>query len=306
MSVNLWLRGGLGNQLFQYSFGRFVSELLDMPLEIRTQLLPQEPDVYRSAGRWPQQIGDFAHRGTLHQEKGQPKNGTNLRSKAHTTLGFLLDHFPQQMARAGFFGGQIDKNWQDLLKKSYSNKSIYLNGYFIGRMAPLAQRDELLREIFTDRQGFSSTDKSNAGIEKTFRSELAVHIRLGDALVQQPRLIIDYPIFFETAFKQSLKNMGHQDIMLFSDQPDLAKKLIAKSVGKREVLVAGPGRPIDILREMSSCNGLVAAQSTFAWWGGFLQKEQTRIYMQGPWVSERSDSDRGIFPKSWNLVQSNF
>lgn len=305
MSVSLWLRGGLGNQLFQYAFGRQVSATTQKPLEIRTALLPSKPDLYRGSGRWPQQISDFQHSGTLRIERGQPEGATNFISKSHTSLGYFMDLFPQALAQAGFLGGQEEKDWGSLLRRASKRESIVLDGYFIDKTVPIAQREALVREIFTTAEQRPSQSPGGLKESRIPQPGLAVHVRLGDNLLQQPNLLTDYENFYEVAIRLATKEMGRLDIFVYSDQPDIAKRLISKVARGRNVVVATPASPIQTLRLMGSHIGLVAAPSTFSWWGGFLQGNQACVYMGSPWPNDRRAKGRRIYPDEWKLVQRN-
>ncbi len=305
MSVTLWLRGGLGNQLFQYAFGRQVSAITQLPLEIRTALLPSKPDLYRRSGRWPQQISEFQHSGTLRIEGGQPEGATNMISKRHTSLGYLLDMFPQTLAQAGFLGGQEEKDWGSLLRRATRRESIVLDGYFIDRAVPTAQREGLRREIYTTPEERPSQSPSSLKESRISQPGLAVHVRLGDNLLQHPNLLTDYESFYAEAISLATKELGRLDIFVYSDQPDIAKRLISKVSRGRNVAVATPASPIQTLRAMGLHSGLVAAPSTFSWWGGFLQVNQGCVYMGSPWPNDRMPKGRAIYPDEWKLVRRN-
>lgn len=306
MSVNLWLRGGLGNQLFQYAFGLFISRKFDLPLEIHTRLLPNTPDEYRGVGRWPQQIGDFGHSGKLHTGKFQLPGKTDLISKLHTSLGHLLDSHPVILAQLGYAGGQQDKDWDLLIEKLSKRQNIYLSGYFIEKRPALALRSTLVPQILGLDSGPlkpipDKSRKQNSNVEF-----LAVHVRLGDNLTMQPELLQHYLEYFREAMNLANKMHGAQKIKLFSDQPDLALKLITSFVGENEIITAPKASPLATLRDMATCNGLIATPSTFAWWGAFLQTDQSRVFMGSPWSPKKDFDSSMIFPDSWTLVPKKF
>lgn len=304
MSVNLWLRGGLGNQLFQYSFGLLVSQQMNLPLEIYSRLLPCKPDLYKGSGRWPQQISEFAHSGTLHTGKCQPHGDTDLVSKAHTALGYLLDLFPKSMAARGFAGGQREKNWNSMLKNASQRKAMYLNGYFIQKFAPERLRPTLAAQILKDSNGSHFEGQAMSARGYSNNDYMAVHIRLGDNVWQQKGLFQTHLDFFEHAVKRADLDLGKQNLLLFSDQPEVARDVLYGAVGSREIAIAKEASAIRALREMASCNGLIATPSTFAWWGGFLQRNQPRIYMGSPWVKGGEFDPATIYPEAWNLVST--
>ena len=59
--VSVFLRGGLGNQLFQYSAGLKISRMTGKKLILRTDLLPIQEDKIGGISRWPNQISEFSH-----------------------------------------------------------------------------------------------------------------------------------------------------------------------------------------------------------------------------------------------------
>ena len=298
MSVNLWLRGGLGNQLFQYSFALLVSRQMSLPLEIHSRLIPCEPDLYRDSGRWPQQISSFNHSGILHTGKCQPPGKTDFASKAHTALGYLLDSFPRTMANLGFIGGQQEKDWGSLIAQVSRRTEVYLNGYFIQKFAPYKLRSELVRQILGQE---SVSDFSHARPDREY---FALHMRLGDNILQNKNLFKYYGAFYKQAVRQVEDELGEQRFILFSDQPEIASDFLRNAIGVRDVSTSKTTSAIQTLREMASCSGLIATPSTFAWWAGFLQENQSRIYMGRPWSNASQFDDDSVYSDAWNLVST--
>jgi hypothetical protein len=215
-----------------------------------------------------------------------------------------MDLFPQALAQAGFLGGQEEKDWGSLLRRATKRESIVLDGYLIDKTVPIAKREALVREIFTTAEQRPSQSPSSLKESRIPQPGLAVHVRLGDNLLQQPNLLTGYENFYEVAIRQATKEMGRLDIFVYSDQPDIAKGLISKVARGINVVVATPASPILTLRIMGLHHRLVAAPSTFSWWGAYLGEKPGSIIVApetwfGPGVHSRGHYETDIYQENW-------
>lgn len=294
--IKVFLRGGLGNQLFQYAAGLHLSMIFERPLIIRHDLLPKKPDVFLGAGRWPEQISTFSHSGTLISSENQPFEKTNLSSKWRTLRYGLSGKYTMLASRLGYLTDAMegDFGFQELVANLPINKNIILDGYFQTLFFALPRRDIIRKEILGE-----NLDKR---IES--RDAMGIHIRLGDNLWQKPGLLQHYKDYYSAAVRKAGTPHGDSPkFAVFSDQEDLASTIMTEIECDWAIVKTSPSKPIEALRLMSAYNGLVASSSTLAWWAGFLQEDWSRVYVKHPWGQA---NDSSLIPKQWNKIFGNF
>lgn len=302
--VQLWLRGGLGAQLFQYSFARLLARERNAQLKIRTGLLPASSDIKNGYKRWPEQISSFGHFGELIEDIAAPKQGkTSLKSKGLTITRRLSDLNPRLLAHFGLVGGDYYFDWSGFEKIPPRNKLV-LNGLFVDYTAIAKDRELLRSEIFDIKSPDSDLGSSASSLGR----KVAIHMRLGDFLTLQPNLLDKYSAFYSTAIRISLNRDPNTEFVVFSDDAEMASKLMKRFVKGElnfEVFQDSHLRPIETLYLMASCSGLIAAKSTFAWWAGFLMKQKDGFVMfESPWVKDpKFTPENKIFPEDWTLLR---
>ena len=302
-TVEVWLRGGLGNQLFQYAFARSLKERSDCELIIRGDLLPKLDDVFNGHSRWAEQISTFRHAGRLLSKRHQPTSGTHLISKILTTQRIASDLAPSTMARLGVIAGNRFLNWDVTSRRLEGHKRLSLNNYFHD-MRPIKAIHNILRDEIRDVANPSKEMQSEVSHVK---EKMGIHIRLGDHVQMKTNLIERYVDTLKSAVAQLEMSKLNPNFALFSDDVNLAMDILDKAglSGDRVAPVRDQGlRPIETLHLLSSCSGLVATPSTFAWWGAFLQdRREYPIMFKSPWTNDPRDapSDK-IFLPEWKLL----
>lgn len=116
---------------------------------------------------------------------------------------------------------------------------------------------------------------------------LVVHIRRGDFELQSEQLGILQINYYERAVLavQTSLNMPRIKIYVITDQVEAAKKLFTES---SDVVVIDPTMLDEwrCLRLMSSARAVITANSTLSWWGGYLcHKNGGFMVIPDPWFA---------------------
>ena len=83
-----------------------------------------------------------------------------------------------------------------------------------------------------------------------------------------------YPLSYYQRAIDTLKHAG--PILVFSDNPTLAKKFFAPMASRKLTFVEGLNGPQQLYL-MTQCAGNVITNSTFAWWGAWLNQRPRRV-----------------------------
>lgn len=186
---------------------------------------------------------------------------------------------------------------------------ILLFGYFQSERYFAAISDEL-RALFTPREQLSAAARSTA--ERIARSSLSVsvHVRRGDytkATNAAIHGILDND-YYVRALGLLKDRLGREpDIFVFSDDPAAAGDALRLEQCDRITYVIGdPHRPWEDMTLMASCRHHVIANSSFSWWGAWLNRSSDKMVVAPrAWFSPqvmRKQNTCDLYPSEWILV----
>ncbi|MEZ4897627.1 MAG: alpha-1,2-fucosyltransferase [Saprospiraceae bacterium] len=262
------LQGGLGNQLFQYAFGR--------AMELRHNC----PVYY-----------DYSY-------FGLKPNGI-VAKRAFELHRFGLDLPKATIIRRylGKIGSRLNlKNFRIIEEKNFNSpeeiKKIH-QGYFIGYWQDVAYFQEYAEEIRRSiRAGFQLDDQNQALLRQIEQvNAVSVHVRRGDYLHPKLNRFLTQPVhYYQEAVKTISNQIDHPVFYFFSDDMEWVKTHLAHCRAKKiYVDINHDSHSYMDLILMSYCKHHILANSTFSWWGAYLDLHQEKII---------------IAPKEWqNSVQ---
>ena len=162
--------------------------------------------------------------------------------------------------------------------------------------------EDLIRKDFT----FASEPKNhNKEIAKAITSQQAVslHIRRGD-YVNIPSTnefhgtcSIEY---YQKAIEYILSKVSNAVFYIFSDDLPWAKENL--KVSALHIFVEGNDAVTNYedLRLMSLCQHHIIANSSFSWWGAWLNPSKTKIVIApGKWMNDPGFETKDLIPKAW-------
>jgi hypothetical protein len=284
MAVEVFLRGGLGNQLFQYAAGLYLSRKQGEDLVLRGDLLPLYPDAVANVSRWPVQITDFSSEGAIVSRSNQPPGATSNYSKMMQMRRMLGDRFETVMRRLGYIVG--DKvNPSDF---SRLNRIRVIDSYCASPQPASDLGDELRSQLLDLRR--PSKEFTYLIYESRAETPINVHLRLGDyRYLTNLYGSADYGVLSEVV--SEIRKSSDAPVWLFTDSPeDLSQKTLEKLSVKRVVGPKDLSTPLENLVALSSGSQLVCANSTFSWWSAFLKGPNGLVYYPRP-----KDSPLNIF-----------
>lgn len=255
------LRGGLGNQFFQYAAGKALAE--HHRTDLRLDLYTYTRHRYRKF-----ELGKFridaqeAARSEVHRFTGSNPIVRYINKREnylHCPSVFSQPHYH-------FF--------EDFLSLP---SDLYLNGYWQSEKY-FSNIHELIQQQY---QPASPLDTLNHDLKLQMEQEesVAVHVRRGDYATSN-----DYQGFFgllgksyyDEAITLMKGKLAHPKFYFFSDDPAWCE---ANFTGLQATFIrhnVGDDSYKDLLL-MSSCHHAIIANSTFSWWGAWLGTAPGRI-----------------------------
>ena len=296
-TVKVMLRGGLGNQLFQYGAGLALAKNVGARLLLDASLLPDAMRTHAGISRWPAQIGEFRHHGLLQESSFNSPSIARLRSIALQLERSIGDKTPAALARFGRFS-----NDQNAVKDHFlalRGNRILINSY-CNSSSYFLENDVEIRDSIRNLRDPSENYRRLAEEASTLRP-LAVHIRLGDYRNLSHIYGPFDPEYVREAINVQFALAGERPIWLFSDDPNLALKLtdqIGHSLQTHPLL--DKVSALETMLIMSKCNGLVASNSSFSWWAAYLSESlESKVIFPRPFFALSGPEE----PKDWLLRQ---
>jgi hypothetical protein len=278
------LQSGLGNQLFQYAFGRAVAERTRTKLRFDLSYFGLEP--HRGYA-----LGDFHIRATLHV--AEPRTEAEYRER-DAEAEFVMRRFKARILRENgldFDPGAIGR----------ATKNTYLAGYWQAE-GYFAEVAELIRKELTPRP----TERIRRGLAQIAgaRCAVAVHVRRGD-LVENPDMTAKFGVtgaeFFAPAAEEMLREHPTAEFFVFSDDPEWCARELR--LPGPTTLMSGGNAPFEDLALIASCDHAIISSSTFGWWGAWLGEHPGQLVIAPAIAFPGSKSEpSGMIPERWRRL----
>lgn len=291
--------GGLGNQMFQYAVGRHLSKKLNTKLKfdysfnlIRTDFDPKDItkifDIFNV-------IGEKATIQEIEKFKA-PRNKISVKKYYF----YIKNKYPS------FF-----RTKYNLIKESYYhfNKDIlslsshcYLSGYWQSEQY-FSDIENLIREDFRIKKPMFGNNLEIA--EKIKKTEsVSVHLRGRDYItrkeINKKHLTCDNS-YYERSLSLIREKIKNPQFFVFSDDPEWAKYFLKTNYSCTFVEGNSWNKTnYEDLRLMSLCKNNIIANSSFSWWGAWLNQNPNKIII-GPkkWFNDPGRKDDNPIPDSW-------
>lgn len=198
---------------------------------------------------------------------------------------------------------------QSKLAKVYTNEYEFLHinkkpfEVYIGYFMNLKYFDFIRNELINTLETREKLDLYNLEIINKMKStnSLGIHIRRGDFLSFQGGigLSLDY-------YKNAINfiNDKNMHIFIFSDDIEFVKndfiKLLSKNRGGVDIIDFNRGKnSYKDLILMKECKYLITANSSFSYFGAYLNKYAKLIITPKNWLGNIGDNTKYFIPKHW-------
>lgn len=272
------LCGGLGNQMFQFAlYTKFISLGKDVKLDKR--------DIERSIF----EVFDIDTEGIFADdtEKLSDRKRDIFSKVRRRLLGRKKTHYMEKVE------GEYDE-------KIFEMSDKYLDGYWQTEK----YFEGIKQSILQAYQFKNNLNSENERILKKIMSEetsVSIHVRMGDYNTEINQKIygnICTEQYYETAIAYFEENYKNPTFFLFSNEPEKLGKL---GQGRNTIVVDINSQPemawADMLL-MSKCKHNIIANSTFSWWGAWLNTySQKKVIAPKKWINNQAMVD--ICPEDW-------
>lgn len=287
MTLNIAIKGGLGNQLFQYAFATYLQRKFNCVVNLDVEPLSE-------------QLENLTPRPYLLNKLFLIKDLTD----AYTHDLFFTQNDPffrkifKKLIRSIKNYVYVGEHLQALpvLK---SDTTYYLDGYWQNReyaMAVLPELDQIANQF---------TSSSKLAPQLSGSGSAAIHIRRGDyvsnAFINSYHGVCDIH-YFHRAVAYLEKEKQITNYFVFSDDISWAKENIKLS--KPVQFVEGDvSEPFTDLFLMRLCPNMILSNSSFSCWAAYLNTHKDRtVIAPENWTRKDKTKDLPLFDVSWKVM----
>lgn len=304
--------GGLGNQMFQYAFGKGICDKVDGELYLDIShhqkfsisrlnkffdkhykhrkfalgIFNLDYKIAKQKHLWQFKVFNFEVKKKLFKifHKDISKIGRNTIKRRNKTF-----HFFEEQKKFRF-----DEEVMEIL--NVNNSNIFFYGYwqnpryFNHIKTQLIQDFNLVSFIPEQyREYEESIKKSNS---------VAIHIRRDDYLSYGRDTSLDY---YRKAVKLIQNQIKSPKFYLFSDNIEWCLENVDFQIQPQNITFIRPKQTTAIhdMALMNQCKHLIIANSTFSWWAAWLSEENKIIIAPKKWTQTYTNFENGIIPSYW-------
>ena len=245
------IKGGLGNQLFQYAVGRALALHHRLPLKL-------DLTIFKTYKLHRYLLDQFAIQADIATEDEiiKLKGRNNVLFSALRKAGLVKRKSYLKEKRSSYFDASV-----------FKNDDVYLDGYWQNELYFSDIREELLRDLTSISSMSDLGVFYMEGIKKS--NSVSLHVRRGNYLNLKNFNVLDIDYYMK-AVEYIRKNVEKPTFYIFSDDLEWCKN----SLGFLDncIFVDSTKTEIDDLKLMSFCKHNIIANSSFSWWGAWLNQ----------------------------------
>ena len=306
--IELILRSGMGNQMFEYAYARKMQSIMPEKIAINNAYMEKH---------------DFRKYSLHHFKLNEDVYVLNDKdAKRHLKLFYLKIPFA---FGKDFFKWRI-LHQQALGEEKYirrSNKGLYY-AHLPYESYSIENTKRKIKFLFGFFQNYSTVDDMEEILRKEFEivtppseknklildeikncNSVCLHIRRGDYLnpkwksmqvctekyyysaVEEAKRVLDNPVFY-------VFSTGHEDI-------EWIKTNYKFNANVKYVDLDNPD--YEELRLMKNCRHFIISNSTFSWWAAYLSdNKEKKVWSPSVWNKDDFNSN-AIYPKTWSKIE---
>lgn len=288
------LIGGLGNQLFQYAAGLQLAKLRQTTLKLDVQ-----PFEYYKLHQYS--LAAFQ----LRAEFATPREVAKFTGSTRNGLSWFVFKVAQKLKpvyRRKVIKEDHFRPYNPTLAKA--PKEVYLDGYWQSEKY-FAETKSLIRQEFTIK---IEPDPLSRQIAKQIAEthSISIHIRRGDyisnSVTNKVHGVTDLNYYHECV-KRVAQKVISPHFFVFSDDSAWVSENLWLDCPTTFVTHNDAAKNYEDLRLMSLCKHNIIANSTFSWWGAWLNANPDKmVFAPARWFNDSTIDTRDLFPDNWIKV----
>lgn len=281
--ITVKLKGGLGNQMFQYALGRTLS------LRHKTTLL-LDASRYTQDALYP---NDTPREYSLHHFKLYPELQVTEKSQYPSgTLEMITRRIKRKIATPNdymFDEGACNAKDGEFLEGFWQSER------YFAEIAPTIRADFALKEPFSD------AGKEVVNSIQQCVDSVSIHVRRGDYVASNTANAFHGSLaltYYDQATQLIRKQIPNPQWIVFSDDIPWCRQHFTFLDDVR--YVDQPAPDYEQLHLISLCKNHIIANSSFSWWGAWLNPVSSKtVIAPKNWVANSTIDTSAVVPASW-------
>ena len=297
MRILIDQQGGLGNQLFQYAAGLYFAKVYDASLEIvrvqeqravsfghsRTFLLSNFgiSAPFRKRTPWDRMMCSVAWHKRPLAEIARRLSRTQFFAQDSSTFNVFLPALPI----------------------APSTKSLYINGNFQAYGFAQGVEQQLRTELgFCEAPSGRNLDLLNE--IQASECPVSLHVRYGDYKAHSGGRSLLPMTYYQGAIKAIAERVVNPTYFVFSDDIGFARENLPKLEHVVFVDHNSEDTAHQDLRLMAACSHHIIANSTFSWWGAWLNPNPQKIVAFPSLWFNLNPTQPDLMPPTWQRIET--
>jgi hypothetical protein len=269
--------GGLGNQLFQYAAGRYFAKKHRASLRIAVDR--QEKLLSHGHPR-PFLLPKFAICADFRQISTLERLFLSISPRIELATRPIRAFRNIQVVRETHPQVHV---FDPSLVIPNGARTAYLVGMW-QCYPPVEMIAEDLRAELSFREPPKGENIELARLIQATPNAVSVHLRRGDYALEHPDSVLSSE-YYQSAVRQMRERLGHATFFVFSDELAFAREFAATNSDCIVVAHNSDESAHEDLRLMSLCRHHIVANSTFSWWGAWLNPRKDKaVLLPRKWV----------------------
>lgn len=288
--ITVRIKGGLGNQLFQYAIGYALAKESGQELRFNPSFTSNMTPRGYKLPNLQVQYSDVV------EDKELPSKVRILKNKYVNKACRLVKGGEIYKYKNGIYFLEKDESSRPGVLKLRA-ENMYIDGYFQSEKYFVKYRGDLLKQIKPSYAPEGEYEKVLGEI-KTFNS-VAVHVRRGD--FKKDNNPLHYLLedgYYRNALRYVEERVGKPVYFWFSDDIDWVKENFGERENFNFVSLHTAHADIDEMMLMKNCRNIITANSTFSWWAAWLNESSKAITI----CPERAYGNKDMIPERWVKV----
>lgn len=281
------LKGGLGNQMFQYALGRVLSIKNSTSLKLDASFYSMS---FNGVTKRAYDLDVFNIHASITNTNDVPILHKNIHNKFVYKIISILKKF--------FDMNGVEKSFKFDMDILNIKSDIYLEGYWQSYKY-FIDYEEIIRKDFT-LKSFPALNMQEMANEIESMNSVSVHVRRGDYVGNNMHDVVS-----ESYYKKGIEYISNKvnidKIYVFSDDIEWCKDNLKFDypvvfVGEEFTGVKDEGH----VYLMSKCKHFIIANSSFSWWGAWLSTNHDKIVVcPKQWFGDASIDTSDLIPDNW-------
>jgi hypothetical protein len=287
--------GGLGNQLFQYAALRYYAKRYSADMHIAVD---PEWNAVSYGYRRPCLLEHFCIPVPMEERSLSERIIFSDKPWLNAVFAPLMKLLRIQVSKQ-----QTPDYYRFLrdLPLDPGVKTLYLWGYFENHLMVEEVTDELRLDLTFRQPADGKTLEVMEQIRRC-KTPVSLHVRRGDATIPVEGKVVLQAEYYDSAIALIKGRFSDPTFFVFSDDIAFVKENLSLDpktvfVDHTDALTAH-----EDLRLMSSCHHHIIANSTFSWWGAWLNPRPSKVVIAPRhWYLGKDNYYPDLFPGDWIL-----